>query len=51
MRRVIDRLGTVAVKPVEDDIRIIEVRIRNFRSLVEVDVTLNSTTVLIGTVC
>lgn len=48
MSRVMGELETETVQPVEDDIKIVVARIHNFRSLKEVEVTLESTTVLIG---
>lgn len=48
MSTVIDGLETEAAQPVEDNIKIIVARIHNFRSLKEVEVTLDSMTILIG---
>ncbi len=48
MDTTIDELETGTVQPEEDNIRIVTARIHNFRSLQDVEVTLDSTTVLIG---
>jgi len=48
MNRIIDELEIENAQPEEDNIKITVARIHNFRSLKEVEVTLDSTTVLIG---
>ena len=48
MNTVIDELETENVQPEEDNIKVTAARIHNFRSLKEVEVALDSTTILIG---
>jgi len=48
MNKVIDELETENVQPEEDNIKVTTARIHNFRSLKEVEVALDSTTILIG---
>ncbi|MFC1926704.1 ATP-dependent endonuclease [Chloroflexota bacterium] len=48
MSRLIDKLETETIRLGEDSIKIIVVQIHNFRSLKEVEVFLDATTILIG---
>jgi len=48
MNIVRDELNAETVNPVEDNIKIVVAQIHNFRSLKEVEVALESTTVLVG---